>query len=106
MPEYELSSCPPTFPMHRAAPPHTSIDLLPPETLVEIFQQVTHEPIVPMQLALVCRNWRDVVLGASELWAHIEINIKDNLTEMKLTRQIELSLKASMMLDIHSVERA
>ena len=86
--------------MPHPEPPRAHTDLLPLETLVAIFQEVTHDPTGLMQLALVCRNWREIVLGTSELWAHINIDFKSTLTESQLTKQLDLSLKASLMLDL------
>ncbi|KAJ3575479.1 hypothetical protein NP233_g1073 [Leucocoprinus birnbaumii] len=69
----------------RSSMPHTSaalINLLPLETLGEIFSQVSDRGIQlvrrdahPWTLIPVCRLWRDVVVSTPPLWAYVTIQL-------------------------------
>jgi len=83
------ASCPPTITMDLSALVLTPVALIPPEILVSAISEMKNEPIELMQLALVCRSWRDVVLGTGELWSHITVT--SNTTKTQLLRQIKLS---------------
>ena len=76
----------------------TPIKLIPPEILVSAIGEVTHEPVELMQLALVCRTWRDVVLGTSELWSHVTVTSETN--KVQLLSQLRLSGQALLALII------
>ena len=63
-----------------------------------VFREVTDQPIALMQLASVCHNWRNIVLGASELWHHIKIDFKTR--ENQLRKQLKLSGDTLLLLDL------
>jgi len=84
--------------MDLPARPHAFIDSLPPESLVAVFYKVSYEPVELIQLALVCRSWRDIVLGTSELWNRITIPWESR--ESRIRRQLELSGEALLVLDL------
>jgi hypothetical protein len=49
------------------------ISSIPNEILARVFQLVPSLHALPVTLSHVCRLWRDVALGAPELWANIAI---------------------------------
>ena len=77
---------------------HADVSSLPPEIFIAILHQVTRLPAELMSLAIVCRSWRDVVLGTGELWNYILINAYKN--EEQLHRQLELSGEALLLINL------
>ncbi|KII94518.1 hypothetical protein PLICRDRAFT_182253 [Plicaturopsis crispa FD-325 SS-3] len=110
MPVEDSSAC---VPSHLARPQakaarsedhHAPIDILPPELLSRIFEEIIslHKPskrfLAPYCLLGVTKHWRDIVLGTSSLWT--SVNFDDEPTMLPLlTQHIERSQKRP--LDIH-----
>jgi len=78
--------------------PRSPIASLPPETLVATLCEVTRDPVELIQLALVCRSWRDIVFETGELWTRVIIT--KNTSEVQLRRQMQLSRQALLALDL------
>ena len=56
--------------------PTTSIDDLPPEILVQIFQRIPAE--YRLVVAAVCQPWRDIFLGTPACWSGIRLGRNSN----------------------------
>lgn len=79
--------------------------LLPPEILCKIFTAVISEPEISLwhlldlpHIMLVCRLWRDVVVGNSSLWSHIDFDY-DTLRNQE---RVSLQLRRSKSLPTHA----
>ncbi|KII94525.1 hypothetical protein PLICRDRAFT_169272 [Plicaturopsis crispa FD-325 SS-3] len=87
---------------------HGPIDILPPELLSRIFEEISslHKPpkrfFVPYRLLGVTKHWRDIVLGTSSLWT--SVNFDDEPTMLPLlTQHLERSQKRPLDIYINSM---
>lgn len=54
------------------------------------------EPGRLIDLSLVCREWKDIILGTPFIWAHIDINHRTTLAQLKFQLQHSKSAKLSV----------
>nr|GAT61158.1 predicted protein [Mycena chlorophos] len=87
---------------HGAIPP--TMNNLAAELLVEIFfQYIQMENICdgPLQMALVCRRWRDIVLATPRLWTNLRLDFKDTWTGFPAMLRSFLSRAGSLPINIY-----
>ncbi|KZV89214.1 hypothetical protein EXIGLDRAFT_695763 [Exidia glandulosa HHB12029] len=75
----------------------SSAPTVPLQLLAPILEWI-REPGLLIDLSLVCREWKDIILGTPSLWAHVDINYKTTLAQLQF--QLQHSKSAKLSVDI------
>ncbi|KAG8823329.1 hypothetical protein FRC17_009354, partial [Serendipita sp. 399] len=77
---------------------------IPTDILEEIFEWICVDRQVPsIRLALVCRRWREILLGLPTVWRTVEIDLKSKVSIDDRLRRLERRLKLAKGLTLDVV---